>query len=96
MCRLEFFLDAICLHNASLRYVNIIIAIFDSTGISVQNPELLIREKLAVLEKHYSRFLPDFYELVELRGKYPPLANSRVIRTYLKLRSAVLKPLGKK
>jgi len=88
----KFFIDAVCRYNATLGYVNKIITVYDYTGVSSdpQNLDWVNKEKYQVFEQHYQRYLPDYLELDELRKKYPPLANSRAIKIYLKLRSAVL------
>ena len=94
----KFFLDAICLHNATLKYIDSIITVYDHNGISARpgSHELMTKEKFGVFEKYYSRFLPDLLDLDELRKKYPPLANSRAIKTYLSIRSTILGWIGRR
>ena len=84
----EFFLKAISLKSTTLTYLNFVVANYDYTGISSkpENEEMIEREKRSVLEKEYPRFLPDYDELLDLRRRYPLLANSRAVKFYFKVR----------
>jgi glycosyltransferase involved in cell wall biosynthesis len=85
----KFFIEAICKYNASLHYLDFIVARYDYSGVS-SNPEnrkKMESEKHSVLEKEFPRFFEEYKELFLLRSKYPLLANSRAVKIYFKIRN---------
>ena len=58
----EFFIKSVGLGNASYRYVNIDISVFDNNGISNNNSVVTINEKKEVLEKFVPTLMQFDYE----------------------------------
>lgn len=57
----KFFVQTIVLHNCSVRYVDITVAIFDLGGVSTTNPEKMWKEKEYVLSTMFPpRVLADY------------------------------------
>lgn len=84
----KFFLEAICRHNATTYYLDFVVSKYDYTGISSHenNKSKIDAEKQAVLKRDFPRFYEEYLEYVEMKIKYPPLANSRFVKAYLKMR----------
>ncbi len=84
----KFFLEAVCRYNASTYYLDFVVSEYDYTGISSrdENKNKVEREKQAILKKEFPRFYEEYLEFLELKIKYPPLANSRFVKTYLNIR----------
>lgn len=85
----KFFVEAICRHNVITKYLDFVVSRYDYSGIS-SNPDSqqnMAKEKQQVLEKEFPRFKAEYEELLELRGKYPLLANSRAVKLYFKIRN---------
>jgi hypothetical protein len=57
----KFFVQAIVLHNCSVRYIDEIIARFDTNGVSTTNPDKMWKEKELVLAELFPpRVLADY------------------------------------
>lgn len=57
----KFFIQAVVVHNCSIRYVDVYLALFDLEGISTSNPEKMWKEKEQVLYNMFpSRVLADY------------------------------------
>lgn len=57
----KFFVQTIVLHNCSIKYVNVIVARFDTSGVSTSNPDKMWKEKEMVLSDLFpSRILADY------------------------------------
>ena len=57
----KFFVQAIVIHNCSIRYVNVNVARFDTCGVSTSNPDKMWKEKEQVLSELFpSRVLADY------------------------------------
>ncbi len=84
----KFFLEAVCRHNVSTYYLDFVVSEYDYTGISSrdENKNKMDCEKQAVLKKEFPRFYGEYLEFSELKNRYSPLANSRFVKTYLKVK----------
>ena len=84
----KFFIEAVCRHNVSTYYLDFVVSEYDYTGISSigESRNKMDCEKQAVLNKEFRRFYEEYLEFSELKKKYIPLANSRFMKTYLKIR----------
>ncbi len=89
----KFFLEAVCRFNASTYYLDFVVSEYDFTGISSneENSNKIDCEKQSVLKKEFPKFYEEYLELFELRIKYPPLAKSRFVKAYLKIRKLFAK-----
>lgn len=57
----KFYVQAIVLHNCSVRYVSEIVSIFDVGGLSTSNPDKMWKEKELVMESFFHpRILEDY------------------------------------
>ncbi len=57
----KFFVQAIVMHNCSVRYIDDVVAKFDTEGLSTSNPDKMWREKEQVLTSMFpSRVLADY------------------------------------
>ena len=57
----KFFVQAIVIHNCSVRYIDDVVAKFDTEGLSTSNPDKMWREKEQVLTSMFpSRVLADY------------------------------------
>jgi glycosyltransferase involved in cell wall biosynthesis len=85
----KFFIEAVCRHNASLQYLDFVVARYDYSGVSSdpENRKKMESEKHSILEREFPRFFDEYKELFLLRSKYPLLANSRAVRIYFKIRN---------
>ncbi len=60
----KFFVQAIVIHNCSIRYIDVIISIFDVDGLSTSNPDRMWKEKEKVLcEMIPPRILVDYQHM---------------------------------
>lgn len=60
----KFFVQAIVLHNCSIKYVDEIVAQFDTNGVSTTNPEKMWKEKERVLSELFPpRVLADYQHM---------------------------------
>ncbi len=92
----EFFLKSIGLGNASYRYINHDLAIYDNCGLSNSNPSLIQSEREQVITKYIpSSMLPDFKFLLKYR-KIKELDEFLVFRVLLKLLIKTNTILGRK
>ncbi len=84
----KFFLEAVCRYNASTHYLGFVVSEYDYTGISSrdENKNKMDCEKQAILKKEFPGFYEEYLEFLELKKNYPPLANSRFVKSYLKIR----------
>ncbi len=84
----KFFIEAVCRYNASIYYLDFVVSEYDYTGISSRedNRNKMDCEKQNVLKSEFPLFYEEYLEFLDLRIKYPPLANSRVVKAYLKIR----------
>ena len=66
----EFFICAICKHNASYKYLDFTISNFDCSGISSapENKDAMHQERKQCLEKHFPLFTDDYDELLNNRN----------------------------
>jgi len=85
----KFFIEAVCRHNVSLRYLDFVIARYDFSGISSnhESRDKMRSEKQMILQKEFPRFQKEYEELFQLRSRYPLLANSRGVKLYFKIRN---------
>jgi len=65
----EFFAYAICLQNVPYKYLNQTISIYDFTGISSTQSQLLAEEKLDSIRKHFPAFEDDYVDISLLTSK---------------------------
>jgi len=65
----EFFAHAICLQNVPYKYLNQTISIYDFTGISSTQSELLAKEKLDSIKKYFPAFEDDYVDISLLTSK---------------------------
>ena len=65
----EFFAYAICLQNVPYKYLDQTISIYDFTGISTTQSDLLAREKLNSIRKHFPAFEDDYKDVSLLTSK---------------------------
>ncbi len=67
----EFFIYTVCILNASYKYVNTEVTVFNHTGISSyqSNDELIKNEKKLFLQKQFGTYLKDYEEMEELKIK---------------------------
>lgn len=57
----KFYIQAVILHNCSIRYVDVNVARFDTSGVSTSNPDKMWKEKETVLSELFSpRVLADY------------------------------------
>lgn len=57
----KFFVQAIVIHNCSIKYVNVNVARFDTSGVSTSNPDKMWKEKEMVLSDLFPpRILADY------------------------------------
>jgi glycosyltransferase involved in cell wall biosynthesis len=75
----EFFINAICLHRVTYRYINLTFAIFNFDGISSipENKISIQQEKDLILERYYMAFLPDYKKAYEYRETLKKLESLR-------------------
>jgi len=88
----KFFLDAVCRKNATVKYVDEVITLYDYLGISSlkENQTKLLDEKKMVLENEYPRFYkesPDIHMLNAINGKYRQVISARFVRLYFYIRN---------
>ena len=83
----EFFMKAICLHNANYKYVNEVITIFNTVGISslLSNANLIQKEKDYVLSNFYKAFLNDYKQYAECKKELLKIKTSRIHKAAAKL-----------
>lgn len=77
-----FFVDVICKHNATYKYIPVIISRFNKEGISSlkENLHIIKKEKEDHLATYYSPFI-SYYRSTELMAaKHNALKNSRMIK----------------
>jgi len=65
----EFFAYAICLQNVPYKYLNQTISIYDFTGISSTQSELLDREKRDSIKRYFPAFEDDYTDISLLTSK---------------------------
>jgi glycosyltransferase involved in cell wall biosynthesis len=84
----KFFIEAVCRYNATMYYLDFVVSEYDYNGISsrAENRNKMHCEKQTILKKEFARFYEEYVEFLELKKNYPPLANSRFVKTYLKIR----------
>ena len=61
-----FFVLAVCKYNCSYKHVNVLVADFDSGGISSTQLHLIEEERAMVLKEHFAPFINDYRELYSL------------------------------
>ena len=78
----EFFINAVCLHNASYCYVDVDLIIYKMDGISSQsqNIHLYAKERKQTYEKYYAAFMPIVIKNEALERKLRLVSNSRLHR----------------
>jgi glycosyltransferase involved in cell wall biosynthesis len=78
----EFFMNAVCLHSCTYRYVPFPTAVFCQDGISSdpKSNSLIEREKKQILSNNYSAFLSDYRKLDQYRSDLNNILNSRLHR----------------
>ncbi len=60
----KFFLEAVILHNCSVKFVDVNVTIFDVEGVSTSNPQKMWEEKQQVLNELFpSRVLKDYQQM---------------------------------
>jgi len=79
----ELFMNAVCLHSASYRYINLTFTVFNFEGISSipENQKNIKEEKDLILQRYYQAFLPDYkkaYEYKETLKKLESLDKHKV------------------
>lgn len=67
----EFFIYAICNRNASYHHMNIVICIYDGTGLSsnLNNHKLMHEERSTTIARYFPLFAEDYEKLIELNSK---------------------------
>lgn len=85
----KWFLTAIYKHNYSYKHLNILTGIFDYTGISATNSELLKKEKKIVLTTDFKEIYEEIMPLYKYKVKYNALMSSKFISTYIRLRNLI-------
>ncbi|RZK26016.1 MAG: glycosyltransferase [Flavobacterium sp.] len=87
----KWFLIAIFKHQYTYKYINAIVGIFDFSGISAkpENRELLINEKLQVIDEHFRAIYSEIINLLKYKNDYNTLIGSRYIRAFLKFKRLV-------
>jgi len=65
----EFFAYAICVQNVPYKYLDQTISIYDFTGISTTQSELLATEKLDSIRKYFPAFEDDYIDISLLTSK---------------------------
>jgi glycosyltransferase involved in cell wall biosynthesis len=87
----KFYVEAICTHNASLKYVGKAISIFSYDGISSATGswDVITQERKFILQNDYSRFYSDYIAYHKLKRSYKALSNSRFLKIYLKLKNSL-------
>lgn len=69
----EFFIKAICKYNVSIKRLNVIIAVYDTEGISnvTKNKAIIAKERDQVLVSNFYRFIKDYEYLEKLENALP-------------------------
>jgi glycosyltransferase involved in cell wall biosynthesis len=86
----KFYLKAIFNYNATIQYIDELIAVFSYNGISSKNLQLLQQEKESILISDFGFALKVLDELSSEKQKNKLLLNSRVIKAYFKMKSMFL------
>jgi glycosyltransferase involved in cell wall biosynthesis len=79
----EFFLKAIFLHGCTTRYIDVDLALYEIGGLSFRDLDANLRDRRAILQKYFSRFVPDYadydrFKRSNFSGIYRSLENSRL------------------
>ena len=76
----EFFMNSICLHQASYKYLNFTATVFHLDGMSSkeENAGLITDEKNSILFKYYGAFLADYSRSEKNRSDLKRYNNSRL------------------
>ena len=61
----KFFLQSIIFDNCSVKYINVNVALYDTSGLSSQNPQAMREEKEKVLEECLPQRVIDDYRLMK-------------------------------
>lgn len=61
----KFFLQTIIFENSSVKYIPVTVALYDTTGISSQNPKVMREEKERVLAECFPRRVLDDYRFMK-------------------------------
>ncbi len=61
-----FFVLAVCKYNCSYQHVNVLVANFDSGGISSTQLQLIEKERAIVMKEHFAPFMNDYRDLYYL------------------------------
>jgi hypothetical protein len=79
----------VCRFNSSTRYLDRVITNYDFTGISSlpENWPLIVKEREEIFEREWKYFQAMQTELNSIKQKYNLLSNSRVLKTYFRLKS---------
>ncbi|MDQ2719737.1 MAG: glycosyltransferase [Bacteroidota bacterium] len=75
----EFFMKAICMHNATYKYVNEIITVFSMGGVST-NPvftESSLNERHQILNSQYGLYINEYLEYLQIKAELYNYKNSR-------------------
>lgn len=83
----EFFMKAICLHSANYKYVNEVITVFNTVGISSQlsNAKIIQKEKDFVLNNFYKAFIKDYKQYTACKNELLKIKTSRIHKVAAKL-----------
>ncbi len=84
----KFFVDAIFKYNASVKYLDLAVTVYDFTGLT-SKPEswpLMEAEKKKVLENEYPHIYNEVKELLAFKKEYSLLSKSRFVKFYQKCR----------
>lgn len=67
----EFMIYAICKRNSSYKHLNLLVTIYDGTGLSSNsaNHKILYEERSIVMNKYFPAFISDYEQLSELENK---------------------------
>lgn len=97
----EFFICAICKHNATYQHLDIIVSRYNMQGMSStdENKIVLRKERLRCLKEHFPLFLEDYSELMQARNilksnRFKMLLSLEKYGTARKLNSAFLRILS--
>jgi len=95
----KFFLEAICKYNVTSKYLDKVIAEYDYSGISSvpDNWEIIVRERQTIINNEWQYFQnlqkeleASKKELIVVAQKYKLLSNSRVVKSYFKIKKFFL------
>lgn len=87
----QFFMDAVCLHNATYKYFDYVFSVFKYDGISskIENQILIQEEKDFILNKSYSALLSDYRKAAEIKRALEKIKTEQEKTVQINKRSRV-------